>query len=207
MYVSIALLIVFVSCVAASYAEGLWGNAIRLVNVVIAALLATNFFEPLAGFLEGFLPSYKYYWDFFAIWVLFAIFAMLLQTITNRLSRVNVRFLNIVDQVGAVVCSLLIGWVLVCFTAMTLHTAPLAKNFLLGSFQPREQLFFGTAPDRKWLAFTRSMSRGSLGRDPANVFDADRQFVYRYEERRSAVEQEAAAGAAAQPGQPVVPGK
>ena len=46
MYVTIALLIVFISCLAVTYTEGLWSNAIRLVNVVIAALLATNFFEP-----------------------------------------------------------------------------------------------------------------------------------------------------------------
>jgi hypothetical protein len=103
---------------------------------------------------------------------------------------VKVRFLKIADQVGGVVFSLLIGWVLVCFTLMSLHTAPLAKNFLFESFQPRERMFFGTAPDRAWIEFARSMSQGPFCRSAANAFNADKQFIPRYEQRRSALEKE-----------------
>jgi uncharacterized membrane protein required for colicin V production len=203
MFVTVILLIVFVSCLAMTYTEGLWSNAIRLVNVVIAALLATNFFEPVAGFLEGILPSFKYYWDFPAIWGLFALFVVVLETAAKQASQVKVRFLQIVDQLGGLAFSALIGWVLVCFTLMTLHTAPLARNFLFGSFQPRERMLFGIAPDRQWIAFTRAMSWGPLARGAsaeeqtsrANVFDADKQFIYRYEQRRTDVENEKMAAA------------
>ena len=210
MFVTIALLVIFVACVAVTYTEGLWSNAIRLVNVLIAALLATNFFEPVARFLEGFMPDYKYYWDFPALWVLFAVFMMLMQTATNQVSQVKVRFLKVADQVGGGVFAVLTGWVVVCFTLMTFHAAPLAKNFLVESFQPRQQMFFGLAPDRKWIAFTRAMSRGPLARSAtaeeqanhANIFDPDRQFVYRYEQRRTEVEKERVASNASPTGTP-----
>jgi uncharacterized membrane protein required for colicin V production len=204
MYVTVILLIVFVACLAMTYTEGLWSNAIRLVNVVIAALLATNFYEPLAGFLEGILPSLKYYWDFPAIWGLFALFVVVLETLAKQLSQVKVRFLQIGDQLGGLALSAVTAWVLVCFTLMTLHTAPLAKNFLFGSFQPRERMLFGIAPDRQWISFMRSMSLGPLARGAsaeeqtshANVFDANRHFIYRYEQRRTEVEKEKMASVA-----------
>ena len=49
----VLMFVILVACVASLYTEGMWGNAIRLVNVVFAALLAVNFWEPLARFAEG----------------------------------------------------------------------------------------------------------------------------------------------------------
>ena len=111
---------------------GMWSNAIRLINVVTAALLATNFFEP-AGPLAGRhgRRRYTYLWDFLALWGLFALFMLILRTVTDQVSRVKVRFLNVADQIGSTVFALWIGWVLVCFTMMTLHTAPLGPQFPL----------------------------------------------------------------------------
>ena len=42
-------LVIFFVCVAMMWNEGLWSNAITLVNVVVAAMIATNYFEPLAA--------------------------------------------------------------------------------------------------------------------------------------------------------------
>ena len=63
-------------------------------------VLATNFFEPVAGFLEGILPSLKYYWDFPAIWGLFALFVVVLETAAKQASQVKVRFLPDRRSVG-----------------------------------------------------------------------------------------------------------
>ena len=83
---------------------------------------------------------------------------------TDQVSKVKVRFLKIADQIGSGVFALLIGWVMVCFTMMTLHTAPLAKTFLFGGFNssPDQSMFLGLAPDRKWLGFMQYESRGAL---------------------------------------------
>ena len=70
-YTSIILFAIFVCCIATLWTEGMWGNAIRLINVVTAALLATNYFEPLANWLQGFstkFSTFTYLWDFLALW-------------------------------------------------------------------------------------------------------------------------------------------
>ena len=55
------LFVVLFATVAMLYAEGMWGNAIRLVNVITAALLATNFYEPLGNWLENFGETFGTY--------------------------------------------------------------------------------------------------------------------------------------------------
>ena len=52
MWITLLLLLIFVGCIAALYTDGMWSNAIGLINVVTAALLATNFWEPAADWLE-----------------------------------------------------------------------------------------------------------------------------------------------------------
>jgi uncharacterized membrane protein required for colicin V production len=193
MILSALLLLVFVACIGFLYNEGLWSNAVRLVNVVTAALLAMNYFEPLASWLTGLKPPYTVLTDFLAMWALFVLFMVIFRTLTDLASRVKVRFLKMVDRIGGVVFAAWIGWVMVCFTLTTLHTAPLAKNFLFGGFQPKEAMFLGMmAPDQQWLGFTQKMSRGSFCRSApegeADKYVFNRPFVEDYENRRAELE-------------------
>jgi hypothetical protein len=166
----------------------MWSNAIRLINVVTAALLATNFFEPVARWLDHWQPSSTFVADFLALWVLFALFAGGLGELTSRVSRVKVRFLKIADQIGSGVLALWIGWVIVCFTMMTLHTAPLSRTFLFGGFKAESHMFLGLAPDRRWLGFMRKMSRGTFCRSAAiEEFDPQADFMPKYASRREKV--------------------
>ena len=201
------LFVIFIACVATLYTEGMWGNAIRLINVVTAGLLATNFWEPLARWMEGFNASYGYFWDFIALWGLFGLFMVVLRLATDVLSRVKVRFLAVVDRVGSAFFAVWVGWVMVCFTAFTLHTAPLARNFLFGGFNPQRRMFV-MAPDRQWLGFVQKVSRGSFSRaagkaeleqrkygSDANerdqklcVFDRNAEFIPKYATRRANLE-------------------
>ena len=127
--------------------RGCGATSVRLINVITAALLAVNFFEPLARTLDGWQPSYTYLWDFLSLWGLFGVFLLVFREITDRVSHVNVRFLKLADRIGSVVLSLWIGYVMVCFTMMTLHTAPLGRNFLFEGFstQTDARMFFGIA--------------------------------------------------------------
>ena len=64
---TLLMLVILFAAVATLYTEGMWSNAVRLINVVMAALLATNYFEPLADWLEGqgdWFRSCTHYWDF-----------------------------------------------------------------------------------------------------------------------------------------------
>ena len=70
----------------------MWSNALRFMVVVAAALLATNYFEPVADQLDAWQPTYTYCWDFLSLWGLFAIFVVLFRAVTDQLSKVKVRF-------------------------------------------------------------------------------------------------------------------
>lgn len=215
MYVAFVL-IVLVFVLAFGGTEGLWSNAIRLVNVILAALIATNYFEPVAVMLEDILSGYfnaGIRADFAALCLVFAAAMMVLRAVTDRLSREQVRFLPWVNRAGGYLLAAFSGWVLICFLSMALHTAPLPYDLYPGgihrdaeerrAFYANQQAFeewvanefasydlstrrlAGTAPDRKWLAFMRKVSLGSLGRsrDPKE-FDPAGDFIFRYEARR-----------------------
>jgi hypothetical protein len=202
MLLNFLLVAIFAACVALLHGERTWSNALRLVNVVTAALLATNFWEPLSDFLTGLMPALSTAWDFLAIWLLFLGLAFALRAATEHLSQVRVRFLPIADRLGGLFLAASTGWVMVCFTLMTLHMAPLSRNFLNGNFQPEKAMFLGMAPDRMWLAFVQKASRGSLARGGSDddmqserfVFDPKGEFLLKYAARRIRIEQNVAAG-------------
>lgn len=208
------LFVIIIACVACLFIEGMWGNAIRLINVVTAALLATNFFEPVAAWLEGmgdWFASFTYLWDFLALWGLFGVFMILFRLVTNHLSRVKVRFLKIADHIGSAFFAAWIGWVMVCFSMFSLHTAPLARKFMSGAFQAEKRMFMGLAPDRQWLGFVQKVSRGQFCRaadeedlrelpkqwkqwkaqwtgDKTRTFDPCSEFMPKYATRRANLE-------------------
>lgn len=164
---TLLLIAIFFVCFGFLFREGIWSNTIRLINVITAGLLATNFFEPVARSLENsgdWFESCTYVWDFLALWGLFALFLTIFRGTTDFVSKVKVRFRKITEQVGSPLLACCIGWVMICFTTMTLHTAPLARDFLGGSFQPEERMFLKLAPDRRWLAFVQTLSRGTFCR-------------------------------------------
>lgn len=203
----VLMLVILAACGATLYPEGMWSNAVRLVNVVFAALLATNYWEPLARFAEEQAPTFTFFWDYLCLWGLFCVFLILFRGLTDFISRVKVRFRKIVDQIGSAFFGLWVGYVLVCFTMFTLHTAPLAERFMGGGFQPGESNFFFLEPDLQWAGFVQKMSLGpfcrTLGEEelarygPAEkesekylaVFDRQGDFVPKYAARRRYLEQ------------------
>ena len=200
---TLLLIVIFFVCFGFLFTEGMWSNAVTLFNVIIAALLATNFFEWAAGVLEDWGPTFTYFWDFLALWGLFALFMAILRGATDFISRVKVRFRKVADQIGSPFFAACVGWVMVCFTTMSLHTAPLARNFLQGSFQPEQRMFLKLAPDRKWLGFVQAMSRGTFCRnatakdlqqepdweeDRTRTFDPRSEFMPKYATRRANLE-------------------
>ena len=199
---TILMLVILFAAVGVLYTDGMWSNAVRLINVVTAGLLTMNFFEPVARWLDGWQPSYSYVWDFLTLWVLFAVFMTIFTLATNKVSKVKVRFLKVVDQIGSSIFVLWIGWVMVCFTMTTLHAAPLAKNFLFGGFKTgnEQRMLMGFAPDRQWLAFTQKQSRGAFAHaatpdeweQEKYVFDPHADFMPNYAARRASLQENVA---------------
>ena len=179
------LFLIFIFCVAFIQGEGMWGASLRLINVVTAGLLATNFWEPVARIMERFGgSSFTYWWDFLALWVVFIVSLLVMRFLTRRLSQVTVRFLSLADRIGGVVFAICVGMVMVSFTTFTLHTAPLGQKFMFGGFDSGKPVI--GQPDRKWLGFALKASKGSLSRRPARLFPVN--FVHKYTTRRSTLE-------------------
>jgi len=186
----LCLIVIFAVCVIMSLASGLWGNLLMIFNVILAGLIATSYFEPLARWLENQMPTYTYLWDFVAIWVVFSLAAGLLRALTDTMSRVKVRFKKPVELAGGLLCGAIIGWLMICFTLFSLHTAPLAEQFMGGAFNPGQNMFFGLAPDRRWGRFAAGQSDpGRLG--AGEEFKLN-EYLFYYKTRRAAFELEPA---------------
>ncbi len=184
------LFMLFAATVLCLLAESMWSNAIRFINVVFAALLATSLFEPTAKLLDSAMKGGSYWWDFVSLWVLFALFITILQTVTNTISRVNVRFLGVVNKAGGIVFACITAAVLVSFANFTMHTAPLAESAFRGGFPSQSSL----SPDRQWVRFVSLVSGGSLSSFTGpNKFDGSR-FASTYANRRRALQTQVEGG-------------
>ena len=143
---SLVMVVLFLACVGFSFSEGMWTNAIRLINVIFAALLAMNYFEPLANWLDDWMRAFSYYWDFLAMWALFVVSFFVLRLLTDTISQVKVRFPKIVEQIGSGIFGVVLGGVMVGFTLTTLYAVPLGKTFLFGGFRPGQAMVLGMRP-------------------------------------------------------------
>jgi len=168
MILNLILLAILFICVAMLGRQGIWNNVLVFFNTLFGALLATSHFERVANFLNAQLPTFTYLVDFVALWGLFALFTSLLQLATGFLSPVKMRIKKPADIAGGYLFSLWTAWILICFTTMTLHTAPLGRSFFGGTFQPTPEarMFFGQAPDRQWLALVHRLSQETFDRTP-----------------------------------------
>ena len=191
MFYTIIMLLIIGAVVAMVGTEGAWSAALMLINTITAALLAMNFWEPLAALGIGYSPGTEFFIDFFLLTSLFAIIVMVLRTITDKLSRKRPLLPKLADTIGGFFLAAWTGWILVCFFSVALQTAPLARNFF--GFEPEANNFIGLGPDRVWLGFTQRMSNGPLmpltadTEDPAqtHVFDPRGEFIIKYATHRS----------------------
>lgn len=185
---SLLLLVILAVATALLTLGGLWRALVAFFNVLTAACIATAWYETLAGFLDKYLASYTYLLDFLAIWLIFTVVFSLLRAATDRFAPHKVQFPQLVDWIGGGVVSFLTAWVLVAFTAASLHTAPVPRDVIQPT--PETKMFFGLAPDRKWLAWVRNSSlSGPFSRGEPHVFDKDGDFILRYADRRLKLEQ------------------
>lgn len=196
-----AILLAIGMVAAATWLVGLWNNVITWVNIVIAALVASSFFEPLAAQLNNSAPESGYLVDFVAVWGLFIGTFVLLRVATEFLSRYRLKFDAWTEVIGRSVMSLLIALTLFAFASFTLHTAPLPIYGFWGDrFQPTpEAPALGIGADRAWMNFVRAASVGSLAeaRDSqllppyeldsatsSREFDPAGEYIARYHQRR-----------------------
>ncbi len=187
---TLVLLLIFLACVAALWFQGLWSNLVTLINMLIAMMLAFNYFEPVAKLLVNQERSYNYLYDYVVLWLLFAISFGILRLITDFASPRRVVFNFWVEMVGRSVLAVWIAWLFIGFVCATMHTAPLGPHPLGFQQTPTSGNFLGMAPGRQWLAFMQSRSRGALRGGSGGEFDPHSEFILKYYQRRVNFEKE-----------------
>jgi hypothetical protein len=154
--------------------EGLWSNAISLVNILVSGLVAFAFYSPLTIYLDEMLDGqYTYLLDFVCIWLLFVVTIVITRGVTSLASKTRMRFKYPIDPVGGPLVALIAAWALSAFVMATLHTAPMGKGAfgggLVHSKTEVESKSSLLAPDLGWLRFVDRVTRpdafGHAGRD------------------------------------------
>jgi hypothetical protein len=178
------LFLIFAIVAAAIWFQGLWSAAVTLVNLFLAMMIATTFWEPVTTMLEGAgASSYSYLLDFLILWILFAFAFGILRAVTDILSPTKVTFDMPVEMAGRSLLALWCAWLVVCFTAFSLQMAPLNSPTPLGAWStPTSPTFLVTSPDRLWLGFVHSRSKGAFSN--GQVFDPAAEFALKYRDRR-----------------------
>ncbi|MEZ6046640.1 MAG: CvpA family protein [Planctomycetaceae bacterium] len=174
MILSLILLIIMGAVVWSVASEGPWGATIMFFSVLFSGLLALNYFEPVAGFLEGMMPeSWRLHTDFLGLTGLFIIFLVLFRVVTLYLLPSYIEVHSAVYEGARWTFGGLTGYMVVGFVLLTLHTAPLPREFI--GFTPNGNNFFGaTAPDRQWLGFMQYLSEKNFSRfGEPRIFDGE----------------------------------
>jgi hypothetical protein len=183
--------IVLFAGIAMMVREGLWSNAIMLVNIIISGLVSFGFYSPLVIYLDEKTDGEHTYWlDFAVMWALYGAAFVITRTLTTAASRTRMRFKNPIDPVGGPIMGLLAAWALAAFTLATLHVSPMPKDAFGGKLVHDDVAAASmmTSPDIAWLKFVETMSGpAALGAANTDKFSA-KAFVKIYADRRAKFE-------------------
>ena len=184
------LLLIFIGVAAGLWFQGLWNNAITLINILLAGLIATNYYEPISALAVKQDRSYTYLYDVVVLWLLFAIVFSILRALSDLLSSDRVKFIQPVELAGRSVLAVLAAYLFICFTVFTIHTAPLQANAFRGAFQsPDSGTFLFLQPGQQWASLVRTASGGGLSNGD-NQFDPNGEFAQKHFQRRKDFEGE-----------------
>lgn len=161
--------------------EGLWGAAHTFLCVLLAGLIAMNFFEPLAGFLDGLAPAYKSYMDIIALLGLFIGMVFALRMGSEYLCPVYIGLPSTLDQVGKWAFGAATGYLMAAILLAALHTAPFPREFM--GFKPERNNFFQMAPDRQWLGFVQYVTEKSFVGTKYQDVDTKQVIPYAFDGR------------------------
>jgi hypothetical protein len=189
----LGLLTLLVTVCVTLYALLRWGVLrafCACCNVLLAGLVAFNFFEPVAASLDPKLEDTTLHGceDALALVVLFGATFGLLHVVTWLLARKRPDYHPGLQLGGAAVFGLLAGYLLAGFLVCVLDTLPLGPY--VSGFQGKVDPDARWArvrrvlpPDRVWLALMHRAGLGPFARG-GPTFDADGSFEFRNQRLR-----------------------
>ena len=187
MYLAVYGIVIFAG-LAMMVREGVWSNALTLINVIVSGLVAFGFYSPLVAYLDEEVTSgqHTYWLDFAIIWALYAVTMIILRSLMATASKTRLRFRHPIDPVGGPILGFIAAWVLAAFTLATLHTSPMPKNAFGGRlvYTDADTASAITSPDAAWLRFIERVNPATaLGSGSTDKFSA-KGFVKIYTDRR-----------------------
>jgi hypothetical protein len=185
----------FLIMLAGAYAfwrQGVLPAFAMAVNVLLAGLVAFNFFEPIAKQLDPMLADtfLQGYEDSFVLVALFSLALLFLRWASNELIHLFIPYNPLVQQGGAVLFGALAGYLVAGFLTCVAQTLPANENFLdLKPIDSSGKIRHRILPaDHVWLALMHRASKTVFDWGET-TFDPDGSFELRYAyERRKASE-------------------
>ncbi len=175
----------------AFWRQGVLAAFAMAVNILLAGLIAFNFFEPIAVELESMLSDsfLQGYEDSLCLVLLFSITLAFLRWASNALIHTVIEYGAVVQQIGAALFGSLAGYLVAGFLLCVAQTLPMDRNFMrfeakVDPSAPGAKIRRVMPPDRVWLALMHRASVESLGWDETTVFDNDGSFELRYAQQR-----------------------
>jgi hypothetical protein len=170
--------------------EGLWGAALVFFNVLFAAMISFNFYEPLARLVDSTGINWGFS-DTLCMLGLFCVTLVVFRLTTETIAPVMVKFPTAVYHAGRLVFSVGGAAVTMAVILLAFHAAPVHKKIFF-SIDHKSKPPFGLGLDHLWLSFFQyetgavfsNLGRG--GRDPyrtyghggrVNVFDPKAEWL------------------------------
>jgi hypothetical protein len=175
--------------------EGLYAGATLVINILLAGVIAFQFWEPLADELDvlfagGPLSGFE---DAFMLVLLFSFSLIILRVLTSKLAPLQIDFPPNLQVFGGGLFGLVAGYLVAGFLICVLQTLPWHENFFY--FRPRAEGESSwrryVPPDRVWLALMRQAGAQPLAwrpdaekagssYAPDHTFDSGGTFELRY---------------------------
>ncbi|QDT38776.1 CvpA family protein [Stratiformator vulcanicus] len=151
-------------CVASG---GAHGAVTTFFSTLFAAIIAMNFFEPIAGALSGALGMQA---DMVALLGIFAGLAFGFRFAADSLSPRFVAVHAYAHEGIRWVGGLMTGYLVAAMLLIAVHVSPFPERFL--GFEPlRRNLFDISAPDRQFLGFFQYLTEKPFGSRNGRIFD------------------------------------
>jgi hypothetical protein len=132
--------------------EGLWGSALMFFNVLFGAIIAFNFYEPLAKLFAENVSFLSHMADMICLMVLFSVSVVILRVATEFLGPAMIRFPMPIYHIGRLVFSFGVSVIVFSMILLGLHMAPVHQK-LFGVVDYKQKPPFGFGIDHMWLAF------------------------------------------------------
>lgn len=153
--------------------QSFYSNLLHAVWTIVAAMLAFNYFEPLADVLRGLGPMGMIGAEAVALGAIFAISMIVLREVADRLIRGNMNFPLLVERVGGGITAFTGASVMVGMVFLILQLSPLSAKLLGFERCPSPN---DPSADKAMFPYADSLTVGLVKNASAGAFAGETAF-------------------------------